>query len=190
MPDDTKGKKILIIDDEPDVTDLVAYNLRAKGLVAKTLNNPGAAIGVAHDFKPDLVILDVMMPDLNGIQLCRMLRADPALKNTPVIFLTARAEEHDRVQGLETGADDYICKPFSTKELVLRVQALLRRASLASASAPARSGRAAHRRTAAAARHRYTPRGRRHQRVRGRRSLTYSTGKRDAAASLHIAFTL
>ena len=137
MPDDTKGKKILIIDDEPDVTDLVAYNLRAKGLVAKTLNNPGAAIGVAHDFKPDLVILDVMMPDLNGIQLCRMLRADPALKNTPVIFLTARAEEHDRVQGLETGADDYICKPFSTKELVLRVQALLRRASLASASAPA-----------------------------------------------------
>jgi two-component system phosphate regulon response regulator PhoB len=133
---DTKGKKILIIDDEPDVTDLVAYNLRAKGFVTKTLNNPNAAIGAAHDFNPDLVILDVMMPGLNGIQLCRMIRADPALKNTPVIFLTARAEEHDRVQGLETGADDYICKPFSTKELVLRVQALLRRASRPAAPAP------------------------------------------------------
>jgi len=133
MPD-TKGKKILIIDDEPDVIDLVAYNLRAKGLVAETLTDPAAAIDTARAFQPDLVILDVMMPRLNGIQLCRMFRADPALKNTPVIFLTARAEEHDRVQGLETGADDYICKPFSTKELVLRVQALLRRASLASLS--------------------------------------------------------
>jgi len=132
MPDDTTGattKKILIIDDEPDVTDLVAYNLRAKGLVAETLSDPRAALGTARAFKPDLVILDVMMPGLNGIQLCRMFRADPALKNTPVIFLTARAGEHDRVQGLETGADDYICKPFSTKELVLRVQALLRRAA-------------------------------------------------------------
>ena len=106
MPDDTTGKKILIIDDEPDVTELVAYNLRARGLVAETLNNPDAAIGAAHAFKPDLVILDVMMPGLNGIQLCRMFRADPALKNTPVIFLTAKAGEHDRVHGLETGADD------------------------------------------------------------------------------------
>ena len=142
MPDDTKGKKILIIDDEPDVTDLVAYNLRAKGLVAETLNDPNAAIGAAHDFQPDLVILDVMTPGLNGIQLCRLFRADPALKNTPVIFLTARAEEHDRVQGLEIGADDYICKPFSTKELVLRVQALLRRASRSSAPAPEKQLRA------------------------------------------------
>jgi two-component system phosphate regulon response regulator PhoB len=123
------GKKILIIDDEPDVTDLVAYNLKAKGFAVKTLNNPNAAIGTAHTFKPDLVILDVMMPDLGGIRLCRMFRADPALKDIPVVFLTARAEEHDRVQGLEIGADDYICKPFSTKELVLRVQALLRRAA-------------------------------------------------------------
>jgi two-component system phosphate regulon response regulator PhoB len=69
------------------------------------------------------------MPELNGIQICRMLRADPKLKQVPVIFLTAKAEENDRIQGLESGADDYICKPFSTKELVLRVQALLRRAT-------------------------------------------------------------
>lgn len=123
------AKKILIVDDEPDVTDLVAYNLKAKGFVVETLNNPNAAVGFAHAFKPDLAILDVMMPELSGIQLCRMFRADPAFKNIPVIFLTARAEEHDRVQGFETGGDDYICKPFSIKELVLRVQALLRRVS-------------------------------------------------------------
>ena len=78
---------------------------------------------------PDLVILDVMMPEINGIQICRLLRADPALKHVPVIFLTAKVEENDRVQGLESGADDYICKPFSTKELVLRVQNILRRTS-------------------------------------------------------------
>ena len=130
MSDDTtKGGKILIIDDEPDVTELVAYNLKAKGFVVETLNNPDAAIGQAHTFRPDLVILDVMMPRLNGIQICRMLRADPAFKGTPIIFLTAKAEENDRVRGLENGADDYIIKPFSTKELVLRVQSLLRRAS-------------------------------------------------------------
>jgi two-component system phosphate regulon response regulator PhoB len=69
------------------------------------------------------------MPDLNGVQICRMLRADPKLKKVPVIFLTAKAEENDRIQGLETGADDYICKPFSTKELILRVQSILRRSS-------------------------------------------------------------
>lgn len=136
MPD-LIGKKILIIDDEPDVTELVAYNLRAKKFIVETLNNPNAGIGIARSFLPDLVILDVMMPDLSGIQLCRMLRADPAIKNVPIIFLTAKAEEHDRVQGLETGADDYICKPFSTKELVLRVQALLRRTHPKSATAPA-----------------------------------------------------
>lgn len=131
------AQKILIIDDEPDVTDLVAYNLKAKGFAVETLNNPNAAIGAAHAFKPDLVILDVMMPDVSGIQICRIFRADPFLKNIPVIFLTAKAEEHDRVQGLETGADDYICKPFSTKELVLRVQALLRRASSDNTAKPA-----------------------------------------------------
>jgi len=124
---EAKPKKILIIDDEVDVTDLVAYHLRAKGFHVEALNDPNGSIGVARTFVPDLVILDVMMPELNGIQICRMLRADPKLKKVPVIFLTAKAEETDRIQGLETGADDYICKPFSTKELVLRVQSILRR---------------------------------------------------------------
>lgn len=126
---ESKPKKILVVDDEPDVTDLLAYTLKAKGFSVETINNPNASIGLARTFVPDLVILDVMMPELNGIQICRMLRADPKLKRVPVIFLTAKAEENDRIQGLESGADDYICKPFSTKELVLRVQSILRRAS-------------------------------------------------------------
>ncbi len=120
-------KKILIVDDETDVTDLLAYTLKAKGFVVEAVNDPNRSIGIARTFLPDLVILDVMMPDLNGIQICRMLRADAKLKKVPVVFLTAKAEESDRIQGLETGADDYICKPFSTKELVLRVQTILRR---------------------------------------------------------------
>ena len=124
---DTKPKKILVVDDEPDVTDLLVYTFKTKGFVVEAVNNPNASVGVARTFLPDVVILDVMMPELNGIQICRMLRADPALKQVPIIFLTAKAEESDRIQGLENGADDYISKPFSTKELVLRVQSILRR---------------------------------------------------------------
>lgn len=127
MAETDQPQKILLVDDESDVTDLLAYNLKAKGFVVEAVNDPNRSVGVARTFMPDLVILDVMMPDLNGIQICRMLRADPKLKRVPVIFLTAKAEEADRIQGLETGADDYICKPFSTKELVLRVQTILRR---------------------------------------------------------------
>ena len=126
---DSKPRKILVVDDEADVTDLVAYHLKSKGYVVEAVNNPNSSIGTARTFLPDLVILDVMMPDLNGVQICRMLRADSQLKNVPVVFLTAKAEESDRVQGLEIGGDDYICKPFSTKELVLRVQSILRRTS-------------------------------------------------------------
>lgn len=126
---DSKPKKILVVDDEPDVTDLLAYTLKAKGFSVEAINNPNLSVGLARSFIPDLVILDVMMPELSGIQICRMLRADPMLKRVPVIFLTAKAEEGDRIQGLESGADDYICKPFSTKELVLRVQSILRRST-------------------------------------------------------------
>jgi two-component system phosphate regulon response regulator PhoB len=126
---ESKAKKVLVVDDEVDVTELVAYHLRAKGFQVQTLNNPSASIGAARSFLPDLAILDVMMPDLNGLQICRMLRADPQLKTLPIIFLTAKAEEADRIQGLELGADDYISKPFSTKELMLRVQSILRRAT-------------------------------------------------------------
>ena len=126
---DQKPRKILIVDDEPDVADLVAYHLKAKGYQVETVNDPTASIGAARSFLPDLLILDIMMPDLNGMQICRIIRADPRLQQVPIIFLTAKAEESDRIAGLETGCDDYICKPFSTKELVLRVQSIFRRIS-------------------------------------------------------------
>lgn len=130
---EAKGKKILVVDDEADVTDLLAYHLKSKGYEVVALNDANGSLGAARSFVPDLVILDVMMPDLTGIQICRLLRADPQLKNVPVIFLTAKAEEGDRIQGLEIGADDYVCKPFSTKELMLRVQSILRRSQEAGA---------------------------------------------------------
>lgn len=130
------AKRILVVDDEVDVTDLVAYHLTAKGFKVEAVNDPNRSIGIARSFLPDLVILDVMMPDLNGIQICRMLRADPQLKMVPVIFLTAKAEEDDRVQGFEVGADDYICKPFSVKELTLRVATILRRSQEVGNDAP------------------------------------------------------
>ncbi len=135
MPE-SKPKKILIVDDEADVTELLAYHLKAKGYVVETLNDPNSSISLARSFNPDLIMLDMMMPDLNGIQICRMLRADPKLKNVPVVFLTAKTEEVDRVQGFETGADDYVCKPFSTKELLLRVQSILRRSTEPATDAP------------------------------------------------------
>jgi len=126
---ETRAKRILIVDDEPDVTELVGYQLRAKGFSVEALNDPTQSIAKIRAFQPDLIILDVMMPNISGIQICRMLRADPKSKAIPVVFLTARAEEADRVVGLEVGGDDYICKPFSVKELTLRIQGLLRRSS-------------------------------------------------------------
>lgn len=119
--------KILVVDDEPDVTTLLAYHLKAAGHSVQVLNDPRRVVNLAKEFQPDLVILDVMMPDLNGMEICRAMRADAKLKLVPVVFLTAKAEENDRIAGLESGADDYVCKPFSTKELMLRVQSILRR---------------------------------------------------------------
>ncbi len=120
-------KKILVVDDEPDVTDLVAYHLKAKGFQVECLNDATASISKARSFQPELIILDIMMPHLSGIQLCRILRADNRLSKVPIIFLTAKAEPPDRIEGLESGADDYLGKPFSPKELVLRVESILRR---------------------------------------------------------------
>ena len=120
-------KKILVVDDEPDVTDLVAYHLKAKGFQVETVNDATASIAKARTYLPDLLILDIMMPHLSGIQICRILRADNKLAKVPIIFLTAKAEPHDRIEGLESGADDYMGKPFSPKELVLRVESILRR---------------------------------------------------------------
>ncbi len=119
--------KVLVVDDEEDVTELVAYHLKAGGCRVETVNDPNLALERARTFLPDVVVLDVMMPDLSGVQLCRLLRADGRLKGVPILLLTAKTEEEDRVAGLEAGADDYVCKPFSPRELVLRVQGVLRR---------------------------------------------------------------
>lgn len=122
-----KTAKILVVDDERDVTELVGYHLRAQGLRVEELSDPTRILEVSRRFNPDLMILDVMMPEIDGLQICRLLKADPAFREVPIILLTARAEEEDRILGFEIGADDYVCKPFSPRELTLRVQGLLRR---------------------------------------------------------------
>ncbi len=122
------GKRILIVDDEPDVTELVSYKLKREGYGVEVVNDPLEIMGKARDFDPDLIILDIMMPELDGFTVCRMIRADKQLGTVPIIFLTARGEVEDRIKGLEIGADDYICKPFDTKELTLRVSLVLKRA--------------------------------------------------------------
>ena len=122
-----KIKRILVLDDEPDVTELLEYKLAQEGYLVEVLNDPLEFITKARGFEPDLMILDIMMPELNGLQLCRIARVDPTMKEIPIIFLTAKGEAEDRVKGLETGADDYISKPFNTKELLLRVGNILGR---------------------------------------------------------------
>lgn len=128
MIDSEQANKILVVDDEIDVTELIGYHLRQRGYVVRSVNDPRHALETTRIFKPDLIILDVMMPDLNGLQVCRMIRSDSALKNIPIIFLSAKTEEGDRIDGFESGGDDYVCKPFSPKELMLRVLAILKRA--------------------------------------------------------------
>jgi two-component system, OmpR family, phosphate regulon response regulator PhoB len=136
---DYSKSKILVVDDEEDVTDLIQYHLEAEGLKVESINDPAHIIGAGRDFAPDLFILDIMMPGIDGIQICRMIRADSKLKNVPVIFLTAKTEPEDRILGWETGGDDYICKPFNIKELVLRVKAILKRSNQVKAEPTDRS---------------------------------------------------
>ncbi len=124
-----KAQRILVVDDEPDVTELLKYKLEQEGYDCEVLNDPLAFVGRARDFQPALMILDIMMPELNGLQLCRIARSDPAMKDIPIVFLTARGEAEDRVKGLETGADDYISKPFNSKELMLRIGNILSRSA-------------------------------------------------------------
>ena len=112
---DTKPPKILVVDDESDVTELVAYHLKAKGFQVEVVNNPNSSIGTARSFLPDLVILDVMMPDLNGWQLLHQLKASPATASIPVVMLTVFAES---TTGYVLGADDYLIKPIRSDVLL------------------------------------------------------------------------
>jgi DNA-binding response OmpR family regulator len=123
----TTGKRILVVDDEPDVTELVSYRLKREGYEVEVINDPLHIMGKAREFNPHLFVLDIMMPELDGLKICRMIRADAKLSAVPIIFLTARGEVEDRIRGLESGADDYLAKPFDTKELALRIGLIFKR---------------------------------------------------------------
>ena len=127
-----KAQRILVVDDEPDVTELLKYKFEQEGYRCQVLNDPLLFASTAREFEPEIMIFDIMMPELSGLQLCRMARADPLLKHVPIIFLTARGEAEDRIQGLEIGADDYLPKPFNMKELSIRVGKLLARSAAVS----------------------------------------------------------
>jgi two-component system phosphate regulon response regulator PhoB len=122
-----KPQRVLVIDDEPDVTELLQYKFEQEGYICRVLNDPLSFVGVAREFQPDLMVLDIMMPELNGMQLCRIARSDSTMKDIPIVFLTARGDPEDRVKGLEKGADDYISKPFNSRELILRIRNILNR---------------------------------------------------------------
>lgn len=127
-------KKILIADDEPDILEIIQFNLQTEGYEVITAKNGDEAIEMAKKHQPDLIILDVMMPGKNGIDVCNILRMQPAFKSTLIIFLSALSDEGTEVRGLETGADDYLTKPISPKILVSKVNALFRRINKEDAS--------------------------------------------------------
>ncbi|MEC9123125.1 MAG: response regulator transcription factor [Verrucomicrobiota bacterium] len=125
----TSRIRIFVVDDEKDLTDLLHYQLGKEGFEVKFSNNPFEALGKARDFSPELIILDVMMPDLDGFQLLRMIRSDNLLQKIPVIMLTAKSGVEHRIKGLEQGADDYLEKPFDSQELILRIRSILKRSA-------------------------------------------------------------
>lgn len=126
-----KKIKILIVDDEPDIVEMLSYNLIREGYEVVSAYNGEEAIVKAHEYKPQLILLDIMMPKLDGMQVCEQLRATPefAINKCIIVFLTARSEDYSQIAGLEAGADDYITKPIKPKVLLARIQSLLRRIS-------------------------------------------------------------
>ena len=123
---DPKGRKVLIADDEPDILEILKYNLSNEGYEVITAKDGDEALEKARRTQPDLVVLDVMMPRKTGVEVCQLLRAQPAFKETLIIFLTAVNDEGTQIKGLETGADDYVSKPISPKVFISRVNALFR----------------------------------------------------------------
>jgi phosphate regulon transcriptional regulator PhoB len=121
------SRKIAVVEDEAELASLIEYNLTRGGFDVKVLNGAGQTLRELETWQPDLIVLDVMLPGQDGFDLCRQIRQTGKLARTPVVFLTARSDEVDRVLGLEIGGDDYITKPFSTRELVARIKAHLRR---------------------------------------------------------------
>ena len=119
--------KVLLIDDEPDILEILSYHLEKEGFLIKTAKNGVEGLEVARDFNPDLIVVDLMMPEMDGIETCMQIREDENLKNTLVELLTARSEDYSQIAGFESGADDYITKPIKPRVLVSRIKALLRR---------------------------------------------------------------
>src|SRR5256714_5650435 len=124
-------RKILVVDDEPVLVETIAYNLEQAGYQVFTAADGTSALQAARREVPDLIILDIMLPEMDGLEVCRQLRRESSTATTPIMMLTAKSEEIDKVVGLEVGADDYITKPFGRRELLARVRALLRRADYA-----------------------------------------------------------
>jgi two-component system, OmpR family, alkaline phosphatase synthesis response regulator PhoP len=120
-------QKILIVDDEPDILELIEYNLKKEGYQVYTARNGQEAVSEAKKVLPDLIVLDIMMPKMDGIEACRIMRTMPEFKNTFMVFLTARSEEYSEIAGFNVGADDYIAKPIKPRALVSRINAILRR---------------------------------------------------------------
>jgi len=119
--------RVLLVEDDENITELVRYNLERAGFLIDCIADGEEGLYHASEETPDVILLDWMLPNLSGLEICRQLRRNASTQNVPIIMLTARADEPDRIRGLETGADDYIVKPFSPKELIVRIQAVLRR---------------------------------------------------------------
>ena len=119
--------KILLVDDEPDALEILGFKLREAGFTPIFAKDGTRALAAARDERPDLIVLDLMLPEVDGLEVCKILRRDPLTSAIPILMLTARAAEMDRVLGLELGADDYVTKPFSPRELVIRIRKLLAR---------------------------------------------------------------
>src|ERR1019366_50585 len=120
-------KKILVVEDDKDISELITYNLEREGYDIACLYDGSQVVDFVHKRKPELIILDLMLPEVDGIEICRLLKSDAAVKHIPIVMLTAKSEEADVVVGLQMGADDYIPKPFSPKVLVARIKAITRR---------------------------------------------------------------
>lgn len=123
------SEKILIVEDEIDVAELLAHHLRKEGFAVDIVGTGRAAFAAVKNEPPALIVLDLMLPEISGLDLCRMIKSNPETESVPILMLSARIEEIDRVLGFELGADDYVVKPFSPRELVLRIRAILRRLS-------------------------------------------------------------
>ena len=131
---------VLVVEDEPDIRNLIVHHLTRDGFRCRTAATGAEALSRVRAVVPALVVLDLMLPEMSGLEVCRRLRGDPATAGVPIIMLTAKADEVDRIVGLELGADDYVAKPFSPKELVARVRAVLRRARPEEPARPLSSG--------------------------------------------------